>query len=226
MVTLVYEPEPDSLLKNAYGEIWQWDLATAEQHITHVERAGTSGPQTQSHYPSSGAGHYLGRAIGVSDSDTVDGCDIYRPAVTLRITKEWKFGSEGTLPGGSISAWINKILANIAKIDDDLVVGSSTILIGATVSRTEKRRYRAEYVFAVAHDPLTEGIEVYDNATQTEVTQTVYVNGWDYKWLRSAKKIDIATDEIVTVIADAHVARPYDTTDTLKEDLGIMGSAL
>lgn len=71
-----YEPYRRPAAENGYGETYEWDLVSQVTHITNVDEESD-----QVHYP---IDH--GTAIGV-DGENVNGADVYRPAMSLRISK-------------------------------------------------------------------------------------------------------------------------------------------
>jgi len=107
-ITVEYAPIENANRKNVAGEVWEWGLATQQQHITSVSKLldtdlEDNGPQVQFHFrdldpdPPNGRQRppiQEGRGIGV-DGDTVEGTDIYAAAISLKITKEWEANAAG-----------------------------------------------------------------------------------------------------------------------------------
>jgi len=217
-VTVTYDPAPDYERKNAYGEIWDWNLATAQVHITKA--------LSQVHYSYDSVPKHIGSVIGVEGAN-VNGCDIYSPAMSLTITKDWLRSAEASMPGGSVNGLRDYITQCLAKVDNGFPsAGKTALFVGAKLGRTERYRWRVEAEFLIVDNPGNVVVAMWNEeggGAEANVTLTGVV-GWDYVWFSPIQKA-ITAGVMQNVIESGHVAKVYDTTsigfDTM---LGLSGS--
>ena len=228
-IRVQYGPVDDWNRKNAYGEIWEWGLATQQQHITSVAKPGEIGPQTQSHYraedpvsPSTQAPPLeTGRGIGVH-GENVEGTDIYSPALSLKIRKEWDASEDGDslllfYSGAEPETitkeqWLGRISGALGCVDyagtaADLytdpgwIAGHHVLFTGASdFGLTDKGKWGVTYEFLIARHPTDPGLgEItvallhYDGSAEASYTITG-TRGWDYLWLTTGDRHEPATN--------------------------------
>lgn len=171
-------------------EKWEFDLTSAEQNITHVTRLGAQGS-----WPAEAAT----TAIGI-DGETVEGVDVFRPTLSLKVTK--------SISAGNLDAAINTLVPLIASTnrgDWAIFEQGQALFTGAIIREGQAADYLVEYNFQIAAtrtlDPVTlsNGDIVAPNCEP-----------WDYVWFQH----DITTDSGGTVaeytIKSLHIARVYD----------------
>lgn len=185
-------------LYNEHGEIWEWDFASEQRRITSVLK-----PADQAHFPPE---FNTGTAIGVSGDD-VEGVDVYRPNLVVRVTKRYT-----SLPS---SGFRRGIFERVSTINAGGVWGfhaGELLCLGAQLRPigTGEWQWSVAYNFLAAKT-LTEQQVTLENG------QTIAINGspWDYLWFTYNKKTANAgaTPYVKNGIEAIHLARVYERTD-------------
>jgi len=189
IVTVTYSGDESDRLANEYGEIYEWDLATGQTHITNVASAGD-----QSHYPS---GATVGTAIGV-DGDDVQGVDVYRAEMSLRIRKRVSVEPNSTYRA--------TVMGLLGKVNNSQFAGmgiGEVLFLGARISKTEPTKWEIEYNFLIAKSAGTSSYTAVDGSTIAITTP----GAWDYVWFRHAQKK--VSSVLTSGIMSVHVAKVY-----------------
>lgn len=143
-VVETYGVSDQTATENQYGEIWEWDLAAQTTHI-----AAVTDPAKQVHYPTA---YNTGAAIGV-DGDSVNGVDVYRPGMSLKVSKHFT--------GGNLYAELQTIQALLNKTNSGAwkyYKAGEVLFIGAPVRKIKSEDWLVEYNFLIARQSEPETI--------------------------------------------------------------------
>lgn len=175
--------------ENEYGEVWEWRIESSTTHISSV-----SSPEKQTHY-----GEDIGQAIGVEGSD-VKGVDVYRPAMSLNVTKR--------IDAANLHAWRVLIQSHLNTVNDGnwkSYKPGEVLFLGGDITK-ESEKYRVELSFLISRQQESEEIEFSDG---TRVT--IEVAPWDY--LHFQEETKQVGGKPVWCIKSAHIAQVYERSN-------------
>lgn len=195
-VTVVYKELPLELTVG--GELWEWDIAGQQQHITSVINSNY-----QIHYPETAS--EVGVAIGYN-GESVEGVDVYRTTTSLRIVKTWP--SIDIYDRNLLQA-INCTVNQYPWFDYD---AGEVLFLGSKIRQVATGEVQIEYNFLISKFQPPKEVEIIDGTTVI-----VEPWPWDHIWFRSTEKI--VTDEETGKkkkkrgIRSIHIARVYEFQD-------------
>ena len=182
-----------------YAENWLWDIGSQQINITSVANG--------SYYLDIPATADSGGAIRVDASGT-QGCDVYRPNNTLRVSKLY----------ASMGMWDREFLERMTTmVNADYWHGyypGEVLFLGAGISRTEEGKVQVEFNFVVSRWQ-SEGVTItlVDPATGGEQDVVVYPSPFDYVWYQyedTATDVDATSKTVTRKIKSVHIAQVYD----------------
>lgn len=172
-----------------YREIWEYDAAGQQEHITSVVDASLA-----DHFPASSAAE-VGTAIG-KHGDEIEGVDVFRPVVTLRVSQIQVFLSAadaadlgtmvGTVNGGP---WLGFLTGEV-------------LCTGVNVTTNEDGFAEIKYTFLVSYKQPAFSITI-EGVGSTSVD----LAPWDYFWVVHGEKE--GGGSVQHLIKSAHIARVY-----------------
>lgn len=194
-VTETYGVSDQTATENQYGEIWEWDLAAQTTHI-----AAVTDPAKQVHYPTA---YNTGAAIGV-DGDSVNGVDVYRPSMSLKVSKHF---TEGNLYAELqvIQNLLNKVNSGGWKY----YAAGEVLFIGAPARKIKADDWLVEYNFLIARQAAAEVVTLADGVTTVTITR----RPWDYVWYRYlSNTVDSGGGNLILSrgIESVHIAQVYE----------------
>lgn len=179
-----------------YAENWEWDISSQQVNIRSVRD-----PSYALHLP---ATHDVGVVIGYN-GDTVEGVDVYRPSVSLKVTKIWQ----------GISQYDRELL----EVMTNTVNGSywfgynagEVLFLGANIQRTTEGMIQVTYNFLISRYVGPQSVLLADGS----YVVLDQVKPFDYVWYRYTETAGSAGTETVMQkgIESVHVAQVYDWTD-------------
>lgn len=196
LVTLTYK-EP-SLETTIGGEVWEWDIAGQQQHITSVPSASY-----QIHYPDTS--DEAGTVIGFN-GENVEGTDVFRTSTSLRVVKTWPV----------IDMYDRNLLTAISctvnQYDWFDYEAGEVLFLGSKIRQQTDDTIKIEYNFLVNKIKAPVEVELL-NGDSIPVAPLP----WDYVWYRSTEKI--VTDGVTGKkkkkrgIKSIHISRVYEFQD-------------
>jgi hypothetical protein len=188
-VLVEYTPRTREASENAYGETWEFEIASQLVHINSV-----TAEALQTSY-----GQDVGTAIGV-DGDSVNGVDVYRPLNTVRVTEH--------VTNGNISAKISTINSLIAKVNATTWKdwdASCVLYLGAQIRRNK------EDDWLVTHSFQTGRLVAQDSITLADGTSTgaLTIPAFSYMWFQHETQIVDGAPK--HYIKSVHIATVYES---------------
>lgn len=188
-----YEPYRRPAAENGYGETYEWDLVSQITHITNVDEESD-----QVHYP---IDH--GTAIGV-DGENVNGADVYRPAMSLRISKHV---TDAEHAGEMIR--IQNQLNTLNNATFEGYVAGEVIFIGTGVKKLRADDWLFSFNFLIGRKRTSFTVDL---MTKPDITQASVTAGpWDVVSMTPTTKL--VGGVMKRGPESVHVAVVYDTSN-------------
>jgi hypothetical protein len=192
--TVIYGEDENDPRENEYGEVWEWGLGADQVHITSVKTAAM-----QLHYP---AAYDVGTAVGL-DSEEVHGVDVYRPAISLKVTK--RFASMN--PGARRTIVNLTSHVNGGYWSRENYSPRQVLFLGANVSPQKRGAFLVEYNFLIGNEPDTTLVDLADGGSVV-----ITPNPWDYIWFKHVSRMIDSGGGVMTkktLIESIHIAKVY-----------------
>jgi hypothetical protein len=199
---VTYAPKRTGLVRIRFSdgssveEKWVWDITSQQEHIDTVQSTDLA-----IHYP---ADSDAGLAIGF-DGETVEGVDVYRPSISLRVSRMWHSVSIDDL------AFLHAATNTINEFEWYGYLTGEVLYIGATVAEQPDHRVQVDYQFLISQQQPAFTVDIYNGTSEV-----IDLLPWDYLWYRwvddQATKLD-GNQVPRRQIESAHVNLVYDFLD-------------
>ena len=224
IATVTYAEIEKDPRENEHGEMWEWDLATHQEHITCAQVDGTA--WNIAYPPASSndntiqwslpASMDVGVGIGVDSSGDVKGVDIYRPAMCIKVTKRFfdvtyamRSAIDEVLSCTNVQSWPS----------ENGYAPGQVLFVGAHIAKQKVGVWLVEYNFLVGEKPKRVSVDIL-NSVPVVFTPAP----WDYVWYKQVGEFSNPETGVrvrCNAIESVHIAHLYRSGDFA--GLGIVG---
>ena len=170
-VIVQYVPYEVDARADINGEIWEFNWSGQQQHITSTSLG-------QLHYPTWAD---TGWVIGV-DGEEVQGCDVYRPTGTLKVSKKLtSYPNDSTMRD-----YMDAVACvNSASMAHGIIQAGEALFTGVNVVPVRRQVFLLELNFLISRQMPAVTVTLMDGDTVGPLT----IGPWQYVWFRHQGKM-------------------------------------